>query len=48
MKSNKTAKLTVRKLKSKKTYYGRLRTYKKVGTKTYASAWSNKKTVKTK
>ena len=48
IKSNKTAKLTVKKLKSKKTYYVRLRTYKKVGTKTYASAWSKEKTVKTK
>ncbi|MCD8018267.1 MAG: fibronectin type III domain-containing protein [Clostridiales bacterium] len=34
-------------LKSGKTYYVRIRTYKTVSGKTYYSAWSNKKSVKT-
>lgn len=34
-------------LKSKKKYYVRIRTYRKVGTKKYYSAWSAKKTVTT-
>ncbi len=34
-------------LKSKKRYYVRIRTYRKVGSKTYYSAWSAKKTVTT-
>lgn len=42
------AKLIIKKLKSKKKYYVRIRTYKKVGAKTYFSAWSGKKKVKTK
>ncbi len=36
------------KLKSNKTYYVRVRTYMKVGKKTYRSAWSKVKTVKVK
>ncbi len=44
----KTAKRTVKNLKSKKKYYVRIRTYKKVGKKIYYSAWSKAKTVKTK
>ena len=43
----KKASTTVKKLKAKKTYYVRVRTYKKVGKKTYYSAWSGKKKVKT-
>ncbi len=35
-------------LKSKKTYYVRVRTYKTVSSKTYYSSWSAKKKVKTK
>ncbi|MCC8107038.1 MAG: hypothetical protein LIO99_13740 [Clostridiales bacterium] len=35
-------------LKKGKTYYVRIRTYKKVNGKTYYSAWSSKKTVKIK
>ena len=36
------------KLKPKKKYYVRIRTYKKIGKKTYYSDWSKPKTVKTK
>ena len=35
-------------LKAKKTYYIRIRTYKKTGGKTYYSAWSSAKNLKTK
>ena len=35
-------------LKSKKTYYVQVRTYKTVNGKTYYSPWSAKKSVKTK
>ncbi|MBQ9531486.1 MAG: leucine-rich repeat protein [Eubacterium sp.] len=35
-------------LKSKKRYYVRIRTYKKVGKKTYYSSWSAAKSIKTK
>ena len=38
----------VGKLKAKKKYFVRVRTYKKAGGKTYYSAWSKAKTVKTK
>ena len=38
---------TLRNLKAKKTYYVRVRTYKKVDKKTYYSAWSKVKAVKT-
>ena len=46
--SNKKVSLTVKKLKSKKKYYMRIRTYKKVSGVTYYSSWSGAKTVKTK
>ncbi len=46
VKSNKTVKKTVKKLKSKKQYYFRIRTYKKVGKKKYYSTWSKVKKVK--
>ena len=39
---------TVKGLKEGKTYYVRIRTYKTVGKKTYYSAWSEVKTIKTK
>lgn len=42
-----TTKLTVKKLKAKKKYYVRIRTYKKVNGKTSYSAWSAKKSVVT-
>lgn len=45
---NKTVKSTVKKLKSKKKYYVRVRTYKTVGKTKFYSAWSKVKTVKTK
>lgn len=45
--ANKTTK-TVKKLKAKKKYYVRIRTYKTVGGKAYYSAWSKTKAVKTK
>ena len=48
VKKNKTTKTTVKKLKAKKKYYVRIRTYKTVGKKIYCSSWSKAKTVKTK
>ena len=45
---NKTVKRTVSKLKSKKKYYVRIRTYKTVKGVTYYSSWSAVKNVKTK
>lgn len=45
---NTTTSKTISKLGSKKTYYVRIRTYKTVSGKTYYSAWSAKKSVKTK
>ncbi len=45
---SKKTKATIKKLKSKKTYYVRIRAYKKVNGKTQYSKWSSKKTVKTK
>ena len=44
----KTAKTTIKKLKAKKTYYVRIRTYKTVSGKKYYSSWSKSKKVKTK
>lgn len=43
-----TTKLTVNKLKSKKKYYIKIRTYKTVHGKKYYSSWSNNKSVRTK
>ncbi len=43
-----TTSVTIKKLKSKKKYYVRIRTYKKTGKKTYKSKWSKKKSKKTK
>ena len=48
VKKNKTVKYTVKKLKAKKKYYVRIRTYKQIGKTKYYSAWSKAKTVKTK
>ncbi|MFR8616964.1 MAG: fibronectin type III domain-containing protein [Anaerostipes hadrus] len=45
---NKTTSYTIKKLKKKKTYYVRIRTYKKVSGKTYYSEWSSMKKVKIK
>ena len=45
---NKTTSKKIKKLKAKKKYFVRIRTYKKVGSKQYYSAWSKVKTVKTK
>ena len=45
---NTTVSKAISKLTSKKTYYVRIRTYKKVGTKAYYSAWSKAKSVKVK
>ena len=48
IKKNKTISTTIKKLKGKKKYYVRIRTYKTVnGTKIYSS-WSNSKNIKTK
>ena len=44
----KTAKKTIKNLKSKKKYYVRIRAYKKVSKKTYYSSWSKSKSIKTK
>ena len=38
----------ISKLKAKKNYYVQIRTYKKIGSKTYYSGWSKAKKVKTK
>ncbi|MDD4369938.1 MAG: MBG domain-containing protein [Anaerostipes sp.] len=48
IKGYKKTSITVKKLKAKKKYYVQIRTYKKVGSKTYYSAWSKTKKVKTK
>lgn len=48
VKKAKTASLTVKKLKAKKTYYVKIRTYNKVGGQTSYSKWSAIKKVKTK
>lgn len=45
---NKTTSYTIKKLKKKKTYYVRIRTYKKVSGKTCYSEWSSVKKVKIK
>ena len=41
VKSNKTAKLTVKNLKKKRNYYVRIRTYKQVGPEKIGSVWSS-------
>ena len=48
IKKNKTTSSTVKKLKAKKKYYVRIRTYKNVNGKTYYSGWSKVKNVITK
>ena len=48
VKKQKTTKVTVKKLKAKKKYYVRIRTYKTVNGKQVYSSWSKVKTVKTK
>ena len=45
---NKTTNKTISKLKAKKKYYVRIRTYKKIGSTKYYSSWSKAKTVTTK
>ena len=48
IKKNKTTSSTVKKLKAKKKYYVRIRTYKTVNGKKFYSDWSKVKSVKTK
>ncbi|MBE6027825.1 MAG: hypothetical protein E7227_04355 [Clostridiales bacterium] len=48
IKNVKTVKYTLKKLKSKKTYYVKIRTYKTVGKKTYYSKWSSPRKVRAK
>lgn len=48
IKKNKTTSTTIKKLKSKKTYYVQVATYKKIGKATYVSSWSKAKKVKIK
>ncbi len=48
VKGMKSTSTTVKKLAAKKTYFVKVRTYKTVGNKTYYSAWSKMKSVKTK
>lgn len=48
VKKNKSTSTTIKKLKAKKKYYIRIRTYKTVNGKKYYSAWSAKKTITTK
>lgn len=45
---NKTTNKTISKLKAKKKYYVRIRTYKKIGSAKYYSSWSKAKKVTTK
>ncbi|MDD5950137.1 MAG: fibronectin type III domain-containing protein [Lachnospiraceae bacterium] len=45
---NKTTNKTISKLKAKKKYYVRIRTYRKIGSTKYYSSWSKAKTVTTK
>lgn len=45
---NKTISKTIKKLNSKKKYYVRVRTYRKVGGKKVYSSWSSVKNIKTK
>ena len=45
---NKTTSATIKKLKGKKTYYVRVRTYKTLSGKKYYSNWSSAKKIKTK
>lgn len=47
VKKTSTTKLTVRKLKAKKKYYVRIRTYKTVKGRKYYSGWSKTRTVRT-
>ena len=39
---------TIKKLKRKKVYYVRIRTYKKIGGTTYYSPWSSARSVRTR
>lgn len=48
IKSVKTARKEIKKLKAKKIYYVQIRTYKKIGDQNYYSAWSKAKSTKTK
>ena len=48
VKKSKTTSKIIKKLKSKKKYYVRIRTYKKIGDQRCYSAWSKTKSVKTK
>ena len=48
VKKTKTTSLTVKKLKAKKTYYVKIRTYHKIDCKKYYSKWSSVKKAKTK
>ena len=48
VRKNSTTKLTVKRLKPKKKYYVRIRTYKSVKGKEYCSGWSKAKSVTTK
>ena len=48
VKKNSTTKLAIKRLKPKKRYYVRVRTYKTVKGKKYCSGWSKVKTVITK
>ena len=48
VKKQKTTKVTIKKLKAKKKYYVRIRTYKTVNGKKVYSSWSKVKTLKTK
>ena len=43
---SRNTKLTVRKLRSRKNYYVRIRSYKKVGKQTWYSRWSSVKSVR--
>ena len=48
VKNAETTETKIKKLKAKKKYYVRIRTFKKVGGKKYTSSWSDVKSAKTK
>ncbi len=48
VKGYKRSSKTIKKLKRNKRYYVRVRTYAKMGHKTYYSKWSKKKRIRTK
>ncbi len=48
IRKNSATSKTIKNLKNKKKYYVRIRTYRKVAGKIYRSAWSKRRSIKTK